>query len=887
MMDMKNLGTIEELVVHMYQGTDANARTAARERLMGFENSPSFLPHCRVILENSRQPLAHMLAATSMAKLLTDFWNSFNEDQIIELRDFIFGFVANNLQSAEKFVLSKLVQVICRISKLGWSSGSQRFRDIKDKISKFFQSSASLEHYLAGLQFFAELVREMNQQLRGTAITAHRRVAVSFRDECLQHIFTFCFKTLNKVHSGGFKYSNPKQESQIILNTINLLHACLTYDYIGTDPDEATEEFFIIQIPGEWKEIIDNPQTSLLLFQTLFSKKSHPKDLGKLMEVIVLMISVRRSIFPTEESRLKFLTIYCEGCCTLLTDHRDLLQNAHIYTQLCRLLVGIKNNYQLDDLTKIPCYQQWIQKAAEFTMMSFKSIHFTEGSVHFIIQLWARLCMAIPFLRNQMPVYLNEVIPNIFEAFVTAQLDRISKLVDGNEIDEIYNKGDRDFQLRHLPYLARWNYKRAHDHVISLLQPRIQNYEQGVKTLIQNPSSVTQQQFRQLQKLETELSWLFYVSGSMLSSIMSHGNTDSKLNDLKLEAHLCSIVFQVTRIVNARLERSTQQTPPNHFLDESLLYVFGQFRQNYIRIASHTRVRRPDTMCDGLTNEVSNSRRRVIKLPPSLPRLPPLRSTAYSEHLNEKTILIYKHMSTYLGNTVNQDIILAAIVEKIIANLKNALVSPQVIQESLALLHLVATGFSSSQVLTNSDVAKKLLQSHGVTNFPFMTQIVNLKQRSLFYEILTMILMQEEHVEMFDEFMKPFEETFAKLEQVTDYKNQEVCITGVGLARDLTGCLKAFSNSRGYLSFFEWLYPRYFRIFLRMFEPWWDHPFVCIPMLKFISNLTHQKYQRIDFAISSPNGILLFQEISKVLVTYGNRVLSAPEQQMDDPYKER
>eukprot|EP00494_Astrolonche_serrata_P025405 UN25666 len=168
-----------------------------------------------------------------------------------------------------------------------------------------------------------------------------------------------------------------------------------------------------------------------------------------------------------------------------------------------------------------------------------------------------------------------------------------------------------------------------------------------------------------------------------------------------------------------------------------------------------------------------------------------------------------------------------------------------------------------------------------------MTQIINLKHRSLFYEILTMILIQEEHIELFDRFMKPFEEIFEKLENVTDFQNRKVCITGVGLARDLTGCLRALTNSRGYMAFFDWIYPRYFRTFLRMFEPWWDHPFVCIPMLKFISAFTHQKFQRIDFPVSSPNGIHLFREISKVLVTYGNRVLRAPEQQMDDPYKER
>ena len=70
-----------------------------------------------------------------------------------------------------------------------------------------------------------------------------------------------------------------------------------------------------------------------------------------------------KNIYKPTHRMLFFVMVYAE-----------LLQNGHVYTQLCRLLVGIKNNYQLDDLCKVGCYQQWVQQAAEFTMLSFNSI---------------------------------------------------------------------------------------------------------------------------------------------------------------------------------------------------------------------------------------------------------------------------------------------------------------------------------------------------------------------------------------------------------------------------------------------------------------------------------------------------------------------------------
>lgn len=51
---------------------------------------------------------------------------------------------------------------------------------------------------------------------------------------------------------------------------------------------------------------------------------------------------------------------------------------------------------------------------------------------------------------------------------------------------------------------------------------------------------------------------------------------------------------------------------------------------------------------------------------------------------------------------------------------------------------------------------------------------------------------------------------------------------------------------------------------------------VTTPLLKFMSEFVLNKAQRLTFDSSSPNGILLFREVSKLIVSYGSRILSLP-----------
>eukprot|EP01137_Pigoraptor_chileana_P013456 Opistho-2@66993 len=57
-------------------------------------------------------------------------------------------------------------------------------------------------------------------------------------------------------------------------------------------------------------------------------------------------------------------------------------------------------------------------------------------------------------------------------------------------------------------------------------------------------------------------------------------------------------------------------------------------------------------------------------------------------------------------------------------------------------------------------------------------------------------------------------------------------------------------------------------------ELWYSDPGVSISVLRLVEELVQNRNNRLNFDVSSPNAFLLFREASKVIVTYGQRVIT-------------
>ncbi|PHT59648.1 hypothetical protein CQW23_02011 [Capsicum baccatum] len=126
--------------------------------------------------------------------------------------------------------------------------------------------------------------------------------------------------------------------------------------------------------------------------------------------------------------------------------------------------------------------------------------------------------------------------------------------------------------------------------------------------------------------------------------------------------------------------------------------------------------------------------------------------------------------------------------------------------------------------------------------------------------------------------LKFYGEVFLSLELIPDalFCTDDVKQALIGLMRDLRGIAMATSSRRTYGFLFDWLYPAHIPLLLKAITIWADTPEVTTPLLKFVAEFVLNKSQRLNFETSSPNGILLFREVSKLIVTYGSIILSLP-----------
>eukprot|EP00891_Asterochloris_glomerata_P007395 jgi/Astpho2/7395/fgenesh1_pm.00114_%23_12_t len=232
---------------------------------------------------------------------------------------------------------------------------------------------------------------------------------------------------------------------------------------------------------------------------------------------------------------------------------------------------------------------------------------------------------------------------------------------------------------------------------------------------------------------------------------------------------------------------------------------------------------------------------------------------------------VYTCLSERVGLRDHEQV-LNVMLGKIGTNLKSFGACEEVVTLTLSLFQDLASGFMSGKLLQKLDTCAYILAHHTSDNFAFLADPVNARNRTTFYHTLARLLFMDESASKFKSFVAPLQQAMPAR-------------TVIGLFRDLRGIAMATSSRRSYGLLFNWLYPAHFPAILCCLEAWADTPEVTTAILKFAAEFVLNKAQRLTFDTSSPNGILLFREVSKIIVTFGNHVLQAPV--TGDPYMQK
>jgi len=836
-MDPAQLRQVEELANALYTSSSTSARNDAQSRLLSLQTSPQNIPTCQQILDSSQQPYALLVASNSLMSLITGHWNSFTTAQRIEIRNYVLSYLGNNPHHPT-YVTSQLIRLVCRITKLGWFD-DRSHRELPEEVTKFLQ--ATVEHCVLGLKLLNGLVEELNVPTQGRTLTQHRKTAVSFRDVSLFRVFQLALTTLSQLKTSAIQTS-PQILGVLTLQSLTLTVRCLSFDFIGTNPDESSEDVGTIQVPSTWRSVIQDEETLNLLLH--FYSTSEPPKSDKAMEAIILLTSCRRSLFPTDKDRAAFLSRLLNGI-TILLRNQTGLEHSENYHQFCRLLGRLKANYQLSELVKANGYTEWLSLASSFTVQSMQNWQLSRNSIHYLLALFGRLVAAVPYVRPDAGAKghtksLEEAVGTVVQQYVDCMLGSVQTVLQEECDDPLDDSGSLTEQLERLPVICRFQYAKVGTLLVERFDPIMADYQNCIATL--NNSNIPPQTQQKLTMLEGQLTWLVYIIGAVVGG---HSWSTSHLDDgeERIDATLSRRVFQLVQLIDFRCCQSNGSALCDSKLESAFLFYFQNFRRVYM------------FMWDQPSSSSGIVTAGKVDVQPTTKQR------------------VYKNMFDFMAMGDHTQVA-NLIVTKVGNNLKYWPTNEEVISKTLELFHDMASGYSSSKLLLTLDTVKYLLMNHTAQAFPFLEVKGNERHRTTFHATLTRLLFSSTAEEMplpFDTFIDPICEVLRQLGglDAQGLKAPNVRIPLVGVLRDLRGIASSLHNRRTYLMLFERLFPDHFPLFTRISEVWYDDPGVTTSLLKFMYEFVYNKANRVNFEQSSPNGILLFRTTSDVICAYG------------------
>ncbi|VAH76175.1 unnamed protein product [Triticum turgidum subsp. durum] len=687
-----------------------------------------------------------------------------------------------------------------------------RFREIFKEATDFL-ALASQDHYLIGLKILNFLVMEMNQANSAMPLTLHRKIATSFKDQFLLQIFQISLTSLHQLKS-----EVPDELRRV---PISLALRCLSFDFVGSPVDESSEEFGTVQLPASWRPLLQDPSTVQIFFD--YYKVNDTSVSKEALECLVRLASVRRSLFVEDPARSQFLSHLMSGTREILQTGQGLADHGN-YHEFCRLLGRFKVNYQLSELLNVEFYGEWLGLVAEFTTKSLLSWQWASNSVYYLLSLWSRLVTSVPYLKGDTPSLLDETVPKITEGFITSRINSVQASFADNSPDPdnpLENAESLQDQLESLPYLCRFKYESCSLFIINIMEPLLQAYTARSRLPASGDAA-------ELSVIEGQIAWMVHIIAAILKIRQTVGCSQDSQE--LFDAELAARVLQLINITDTGVHAQRYQEISKQRLDRAILIFVQNFRRSYV-----------------------------------------------GDQAMHASKQLYARLSELLGLT-DHLVLLNVIVGKIATNLKCYAECEDVIDHTLSLFLELASGYMTGKLILKLESTKFIIANHSRENFPFLEEYRCVRSRTNFYYILGCLVFMEDGPVKFRSFMEPLLQVAVNLEASADaaFRTDVVKYAFTGLMRDLRGIAMATNSRRTYGLLFDWLYPSRMPLLLRAISLLTDEPEVTTPLLKFMSEFVLNKAQRLTFDSSSPNGILLFREISKLIVAYGSRILLLP-----------
>ncbi|KAL3894264.1 MAG: hypothetical protein SGCHY_005376, partial [Lobulomycetales sp.] len=356
------------------------------------------------LLNQSTQVHTLMFALLRLQEIVTGHWSSLSPAFKAQLRSNALGALAS--PDVSYAVSSGLAQLLCIIAKTSWLDDPEA-ADLLPDINQLLSSDPTRQ--LRGLQLMALLVTEMNLPRSNLALLSrHRKIAVSFRDSALFPMFSTALAFLRSLLEEKSGSLPSDQSTKLQECTLVVLRNCLGFDFIGTIPDDSSDDIGTIQIPSSWKSLICEFSTIKLFFDGFKSCES--EIASNYMECLGLIVSTRRSIFSNDTDRGKFLAWILEATTDILSSPQQLCSTPETILEFSRLLNRLKSVNQLAELIEKDRYDSWVELVLGFTLKLFETslanpdTNLSGGTpVLYLLTFWSKMSLSVSSNTSSRP----------------------------------------------------------------------------------------------------------------------------------------------------------------------------------------------------------------------------------------------------------------------------------------------------------------------------------------------------------------------------------------------------------------------------------------------------------------------------------------------------
>ncbi|KAF9402515.1 Exportin 7 [Mortierella sp. AD011] len=826
--------------------------TSVAAALSGIDDDSLLKGHSRTLLESTKNPYALMqtkhgiecstssvgqrviettddikmflneFATTRLRNLVEDHFSTFTTSAQLGLRTFVLSYIYQN-PDVQSFVITAQAQLFALITKLGWIE-NEEFRGLVDQIQVFFQPGATLIYRTIGIRLLAAVTSEMNTPSSRHA-AKYRKIAVSFRDVQLLPVFQFALTTLRS----SLMISDPDVE-KFRESIMVLMRTCLSFDFIGTQPDESSDDIGSIQTPSSWRTVFEEPGYLDVLWEC-WKKFSSPNSV-LVMESLSQAASIRRSLFSSDDTRHTYIHhIMQETILTLKSGAgQNKLQDEGNFHEFCRMLSKFRGTFQLTEICEFKDFEQWISLVGEFTTRGFHSWKWSPNSIPYLLTFWSKMVTSIGSAKQSPQDYIQRITVDLSRAYLKSRMECAQASVDGEVDDPLESEEELISTLEMYATVARSKYLESGQYVVVEFKDLLKKHRELIQTVtsgVNSPSLNTSTIKEQLLVVEMQLTWLVYVIAALIGGRISYQSTSEQDQmDAEMASEVLGFIHQL-QMWSAQRPLFIASADAHLYVQSAIIHFYTQFRSSYIGEES------------------------------------------------SKSVKVYTMLGERWGlSGPNQ--MLDAIMNSSLGNLRSSgdpewrKQEDQLVVRTLRLYTQLAAGYSSVKHIRKLDTTQALLKNHNSSDFRFLNPTSKsadtavARCRMNYYAMLSRVLFAEDNVDAdFWRFVKPWELTLDQvmlaLEGSSDLSEEEIRLILLGIFKDLRGFVSSITNRKQYGLFFEWFYPAYTPIVLRAIEIW-PHNELGIAILRFWNEFASNKSSRVTFESSSPNGILLFRE---------------------------